>query len=87
VEQKETLVNRLSAVRKDRNKLLVEFLNELRPVLSQSYYMLTSNGGDVHARVDIHMENPEFPCEAGLYYNPTPPGKRFVYDLDQLSGG
>jgi structural maintenance of chromosome 1 len=54
--------------------------------LSHSYRLLTSDG-DLDARVDIHMENPEFPCEAGLYYNPTPPGKRFVYDLDQLSGG
>ena len=33
------------------------------------------------------MENESFPCDEGLYYTPIPPTKRFVYDLDQLSGG
>ena len=33
------------------------------------------------------MENENFPCDEGLYYTPVPPTKRFVYDLDQLSGG
>jgi structural maintenance of chromosome 1 len=23
----------------------------------------------------------------GVYFSPTPPSKRFVYDIDQLSGG
>lgn len=38
-------------------------------------------------RVDIFMENEVFPCDSGLYYAPVPPTKRYVYDLDQLSGG
>jgi structural maintenance of chromosome 1 len=33
------------------------------------------------------MENSELPFENGIYYTPTPPAKRMIYDLDQLSGG
>jgi len=62
VEDKNALIAKLSEVKRDRNRLLVEFLNELKPILSKSYHLLTYNGGDVDARVDIHMENPEFPC-------------------------
>jgi structural maintenance of chromosome 1 len=27
------------------------------------------------------------PFDFGVYFTPTPPTKRFVYDLEQLSGG
>ena len=33
------------------------------------------------------MENQEIPFDSGLYFTPIPPGKRFVFDLEQLSGG
>jgi structural maintenance of chromosome 1 len=33
------------------------------------------------------MENSELPFDYGIYYTPTPPTKRMIYDLDQLSGG
>ena len=64
----------------------MNFMNELKPVLQAAYEILTErqNGS---GRVDIYMENESFPCDEGLYYTPIPPTKRFVYDLDQLSGG
>ena len=37
--------------------------------------------------MDLHIENGEYPFEHGVYFSPTPPTKRFVYDLEQLSGG
>jgi structural maintenance of chromosome 1 len=37
--------------------------------------------------VSFHLESEEEPFDHGIYYTPTPPTKRFVYDLEQLSGG
>lgn len=64
----------------------MNFMNDLKPILQTAYETLTEreNGS---GRVDIFMENEAFPCDEGLYYTPVPPTKRFVYDLDQLSGG
>ena len=33
------------------------------------------------------MEDPNNPLAEGLYFSPTPPEKKFTYDLGQLSGG
>ena len=49
--------------------------------------MLTENSDGVPGKMDLYLENEDFPCDDGIYYFPTPPTKRFVYDLDQLSGG
>lgn len=53
----------------------------------KTYELLTENNDGFVGKVDLYLENEENPCEEGVYYYPTPPSKRFVYDLDQLSGG
>ncbi len=35
----------------------------------------------------MYLENSDLPFDHGIYYTPTPPTKRFIYDLEQLSGG
>ncbi len=35
----------------------------------------------------LYPENIEEPYTAGVVYSPTPPGKRCLYEMDQLSGG
>ena len=35
----------------------------------------------------LYPENTEEPYVAGVVYSPTPPGKRCLYEMDQLSGG
>lgn len=35
----------------------------------------------------LYPENTEEPYAAGVVYSPTPPGKRCLYEMDQLSGG
>jgi structural maintenance of chromosome 1 len=65
----------------------MNFFTTLRPILQNAYQLLTENSDGVSGKVDIYLENEEFPCDEGVYFYPTPPTKRFVYDLDQLSGG
>lgn len=79
--------DKLEIVKRDRKNLFMNFFLKLRPILIRTYQMLTENSDGVPGKVDLYLENEDFPCDDGIYYFPTPPTKRFVYDLDQLSGG
>ena len=35
----------------------------------------------------LYLDNHEEPYNGGVIYSPTPPGKRCMYEMDQLSGG
>lgn len=35
----------------------------------------------------LYVDNSEEPYNGGVIYSPTPPGKRCMYEMDQLSGG
>ena len=35
----------------------------------------------------LYVDNTEEPYNGGVIYSPTPPGKRCMYEMDQLSGG
>ena len=37
-------------------------------------------------KAKLYMDR-DWPFDEGVYFSPTFPGSRFVYDLDQLSGG
>jgi structural maintenance of chromosome 1 len=82
-----TVSDKLEVVKRDRKNLFMNFFLNLRPILIKTYQMLTENSDGVPGKVDLYLENEDFPCDDGIYYFPTPPTKRFVYDLDQLSGG
>jgi structural maintenance of chromosome 1 len=76
----------LDKIKEDRKSVFMNYMSQLKPILTQAYQILTERDSG-SGRVDIFMENEAFPCDDGLYYTPVPPTKRFVYDLDQLSGG
>lgn len=75
------------AVKADRKKVFMNFFDTLRPILKETYSLLTDVGQGVKGTADLYLENGEWPCDEGVYFYPNPPLKRFVYDLDQLSGG
>ena len=77
----------MEVLRKDRAGVLLSFIETLRPILAESYKILTKQEDDMAGTAELHVENSEYPFEYGLYFSPTPPTKRFVYDLEQLSGG
>ena len=63
------------------------FFDKLKGILRQAYEALTETQSGVAGKADLYMENSELPFDHGIYYMPTPPTKRMIYDLDQLSGG
>ena len=64
----------------------MNFIERLKPTIQLAYEILTIQKRAT-GKVDIFLENEAFPCEGGFYYTPIPPTKRYIYDLDQLSGG
>ncbi len=55
--------------------------------MKECYKVLTEMGTGTYGRADLYLENSDLPFDNGVYYTPTPPNKRYVYDLEQLSGG
>lgn len=67
---------------------LLSFLEALKPILSSAYRVLTETSDPrIFGHADLFLESQDLPFEHGIYFSPTPPTKRFVYDLEQLSGG
>jgi structural maintenance of chromosome 1 len=86
-KERKKLTEELELFRKDRAEVLVNFVNIVKSYLKSSYEMLTEQEDGSTGTVNFHMESEDEPFEHGIYFTPTPPTKRFVYDLEQLSGG
>lgn len=63
------------------------FFDKVKETLRQSYEILTEIQPGVAGKADLYLENSQVPFDHGIYFTPTPPTKRFIYDLEQLSGG
>jgi len=81
------MMEKIDTIKNNRKDLFMIFYNNLRPILERTYQQLTETKAGVTGKVDLFLENEEFPCDDGVYFYPNPPNKRFVYELDQLSGG
>ena len=71
----------LEKIRKDRSLILINFINVLKKNLDVSYKILTELENGLAGNIDLHIENSDYPFDYGVYFSPTPPTKRFVYDL------
>jgi len=76
-------------IKTSRKKLFETFFSQLAQKLSSFYKELTkpqdslNPGGSAY----IYNTNEDEPYLGSVCYLPTPPGKRVIYDIDQLSGG
>ena len=68
-------------MKQDRRSILLSFISSIKPILSETYAILTEQPDGTTGKVDIFVENEEIPFESGMYVSPTPPSKRFIYDL------
>jgi hypothetical protein len=59
--------------------MFMNFFTNLRPVLQDTYQKLSMNSDGISGKVNLYLENEEFPCEDGVYFYPTPPTKRIIY--------
>lgn len=88
IEARDQVKQRLATTALERTRILVNFIERLKLVLADSYRTLTeASDSKVYGHADLFLENQDQPFLGGIYYSPTPPSKRFVYDVDQLSGG
>lgn len=94
--QVQSLINELDAkkeefekIKNSRKNKFDSFFSKLSQKLSTVYKELTkphdslNPGGSAY----IYNTNEDEPYLGNVCYLPTPPGKRVIYDIDQLSGG
>jgi structural maintenance of chromosome 1 len=77
----------LENIRTERKTIFSNFLATLIPILKDTYRTLTVLRDGTTGKADIFTEDDLNPFEKAVYFSPTPPTKRFVSDIDQLSGG
>ena len=60
--RKNELTEKLDQIKNDRKALFMDFMNELKPTLQSAYEILTKKD-NATGRVDIFIENTDFPCD------------------------
>lgn len=88
-DQKEQRKEEVYQKRNERKVMFLKFLHAFKVALQDVYKFLTSDPNNPmrQGEVDIFVEDEASPFTGGLYFVPTPPTKRLVYDIGQLSGG
>ena len=57
--------------------------SQIRENIEKIYNDLTvDNNDDLGGRAILYLENKNEPFNGGVIFNPTPPNKRFTYDLE-----
>jgi structural maintenance of chromosome 1 len=94
--QVQTLINELEAkkvefekVQSKRKSKFESFFTKMSDKLVTVYKELTkpSDSSNPGGSAYIYATNEDEPYIGSICYLPTPPGKRVIYDIDQLSGG
>ena len=89
VTENEKKKEEFAIVKGKRKQLYEDFFNKVSSTLTYEYKELTKSsmnmfqGGSCY----IYNTNKDEPYLGSVVYLPTPPGKRAIYDIDQLSGG
>ena len=87
VNEQEELKKSLSEVKEKRTKKFIEFFNKLKDNLKELYTKLTTKDNNPGGNAYLYCSNEDEPYKGSVVYLPTPPGKRVIYDIEQLSGG
>ena len=87
VNEQEELKKSLSEIKEKRTKKFIEFFNKLKDNLKELYTKLTTKDNNPGGNAYLYCSNEDEPYKGSVVYLPTPPGKRVIYDIEQLSGG
>lgn len=60
--RKNELTEKLDQIKNDRKAVFMDFMNELKPSLQSAYEILTKKD-NATGRVDVFIENTDFPCD------------------------
>jgi len=80
-------VKRFEKVKIQRVTEFNNFFEKLSGKIDEVYKGLTKRADGTFGRAIIYKENKEEAYNGGVFYSATPPTKKFVYDVEQLSGG
>ena len=86
-EKKENIKQSLSEIKEKRTKKFLDFFNKLKENLKELYTKLTIKDNNPGGNAYLYCSNEDEPYKGTVVYLPTPPGKRVIYDIEQLSGG
>ena len=87
VNEQEEIKKNLVEIKEKRTKKFLEFFNKLKDTLKDLYNKLTIIDNNPGGNAYLYCSNEEEPFNGQVIYLPTPPGKRVIYDIEQLSGG
>jgi structural maintenance of chromosome 1 len=87
VNEQEDLKKSLAEIKEKRTKKFLEFFNKLKENLKELYTKLTVKDNNPGGNAYLYCSNEDEPYKGTVVYLPTPPGKRVIYDIEQLSGG
>lgn len=87
ISEQENIKNKLSEIKEKRKSKFMDFFNKLKNKLSDLYNNLTKKDNIPGGNAFLYCSNEDEPYNGQIIYLPTPPGKRVIYDIEQLSGG
>ena len=87
VNEQEEIKKALAEVKEKRTKKFLDFFNKLKDNLKELYTKLTVKDNNPGGNAYLYCSNEDEPYKGSVVYLPTPPGKRVIYDIEQLSGG
>ena len=77
----------LLKIKKERKNKFSTFFTKLQKILIEEYKHMTSSDNNPGGTAYIYNTNEDEPYNGNICYLPTPPGKKVIYDIEQLSGG
>lgn len=76
-------------VKEKRRSQFMQIFDVVAQNIGKIYKDMTKSEKNTYygGNAQLYLDNHEEPYNGGVIYSPTPPGKRCMYEMDQLSGG
>ena len=87
IKNQEKQKERFAKIKNSRKKKFENYFKKLQEILNKTYKNLTESENNPGGNAFIYYTNKDEPYNGEIFYLPTPPGKRVIYDIEQLSGG
>lgn len=87
INEQEKKKEQLSKIKTSRKKKFQKFFEKFQNILGETYKKITTSENSPGGNAFIYNTNEDEPYNGNICYLPTPPGKRVIYDIEQLSGG
>jgi structural maintenance of chromosome 1 len=86
-EEGKSSADKLKELKKNRSETMNELIRLLNDHLSPIYQSLTKKDEYIFGAAHLMIEDKMNPFDGSINFIPNPPGKRSIYDIQQLSSG